>query len=172
MRLRFLAALTALVAASACYEPIVPAERVWANAVTSLAGLHPHTADVMRFDTETSFDRNGSLVVTTTGENPSFLLYEIKGAELANSVMHYQARLKTKDLTGTASIEMRMRFPDKGTFPAFPKTPLEGTRDWVLQQASFWTDPGESPDRVYLMLKVEGTGTVWIDDLKLLRSPR
>jgi hypothetical protein len=127
----------------------------------------------MRLDEETSFDRNGSLVVTTTGENPSFLLYEIKGAELANSVTHYQARLKTKDLTGTASIEMRMRFPEKGEFYfAFPKTSLEGTRDWVKQEASFWTDPGESPDRVYLMLKVEGTGTVWIDDLKLLRSPR
>ena len=33
-------------------------------------------------------------------------------------------------------------------------------------------EPGENPDRVYLMLQVAGTGTVWVDDLKLLRSTR
>ena len=67
----------------------------------------------MRFDPATSFDRNGSLAMQTLGDS-TFLLYALEGdalpaGVLENSLISYQARLRTADLDGEARIELGVR---------------------------------------------------------------
>jgi len=63
-------------------------------------------------------------------------------------------------------------FPGRGEF--FSRgldTPLTGTTDWVTEETHFFLKMGENPDEVKLNLVIDGTGTVWIDDIRLLRGP-
>ncbi|MBW2279349.1 MAG: hypothetical protein JRG76_10715 [Deltaproteobacteria bacterium] len=174
-------ALALLLAASglvACYEPIPPSQRIWANEVTSSAGLWPEVRDAVDFDPDTSFDRNGSLTVQSTGES-MFLLFVIDrasfdGKALANSLISYQAHLRTRGLEGQALIHLGVRMSDGETHGAKPgeeTPPLEGDADWVLQEANLLLEPGEVPEAIFLMLEVTGTGQVWIDNMRVLTTP-
>ena len=49
--------------------------------------------------------------------------------------------------------------------------PLTGTNDWKYKSTSFKLKAGENPDIVKLNLHVSGKGTVWIDDISLLKRP-
>jgi hypothetical protein len=85
----------------------------------------------------------------------------------------YQARLRTQDLLGEARIELGVRIAGGATYQAVPDMPpLEGSTDWVMQEANFFAGHGEKPDGIFLMLGVKGKGTVWIDHLKVLATPR
>ena len=50
-------------------------------------------------------------------------------------------------------------------------SPLTGTVDWSAEETPFFLKKGENPDNIKLNLVVEGKGTVWIDDIRLLRAP-
>jgi hypothetical protein len=86
--------------------------------------------------------------------------------------MIYEARLKTQNVRGKAYLEMWCRFPDKGEF--FAKdiaNPTGGTTDWVSCQTVFVLKNGERPDLIKLNLVIEGSGTLWIKDIKLRKEP-
>jgi len=162
----------------ACYDPIPPSQRIWANEVTSSAGLWPEAREAVRFDPAESFDRNGSLTLENSGDS-MFLLFvvdsaSLAGLELENSLISYQARLRTRALQGQAQIHVGVRMRDgqtQGAMPGSETPPLEGDADWVLQEANLLLEPGEVPDAIFLMLEVKGTGQVWIDDLRVLTTP-
>ena len=175
---RLAALLLVLSGLSACYDPIPPSRRVWANEVASSAGLWPEVREVVSFDAATSFDRNGSLTVQSTGDS-TFLLFVVEGASLEgpaleNSLISYQARLRTRGLQGQAQIRVGMRLTNGETHGAVPgpeTPPLEGDADWVLHEANIVARSGEVPEAIFLMLEVKGTGQVWIDDLRVLSTP-
>ena len=63
-------------------------------------------------------------------------------------------------------------FPGKGEF--FSKgllQPLAGTVDWVTLEAPFLLKESEKPDNIKLNLVIDGRGTVWIDDIRLIKRP-
>jgi hypothetical protein len=75
-------------------------------------------------------------------------------------------------MDGQAYLEMMCHFPGKGEF--FSRglmNPLTGTTDWMTIETPFLLKMGENPDNVKLNLVVNGTGTVWIDDIRLLKGP-
>ena len=45
------------------------------------------------------------------------------------------------------------------------------TTDWSTQQTPFALKQGENPTHYKLNLVIEGKGTVWIDDISLLKTP-
>jgi len=49
-------------------------------------------------------------------------------------------------------------------------TPLTGTTDWTTQEIPFLLKEGENPDNVKLNLVIDGKGTAWIDDIRLLKG--
>lgn len=49
-------------------------------------------------------------------------------------------------------------------------TPLSGTTDWTTQETEFFLKAGENPDNVKLNLVINGSGTVWIDEIRLLKG--
>jgi hypothetical protein len=70
---------------------------------------------------------------------------------------------------------MWCHFPGQGEFfsrgPARALTGLTGTTDWTLVETPFVLKQGQKPDNVRLNLVITGKGTVWIDDIRLLRGP-
>lgn len=99
-------------------------------------------------------------------------LYETGKLNIENCHIFYQAKLKTAGLQGAAYLEMWCHFPGKGDFFSRAlQSKLSGDNDWSSHEASFMLQKGESPDNVKLNLAVNGTGTVWIDEIKLLKVP-
>ena len=68
---------------------------------------------------------------------------------------------------------MYCHFPGKGdAFSRGLQTPLTGNTDWVTEEIPFFLRKGENPDNVRLNLVIDGSGTAWIDEIRLLKGPR
>jgi hypothetical protein len=50
------------------------------------------------------------------------------------------------------------------------QTPLTGTTDWTTEETLLFLEKGENPDNVKLNLVINGKGTAWIDDIRLLKG--
>lgn len=129
------------------------------------------TQSGVEFDGEVSADGNGSLKTTATG--PLVIrLFEVRDIDVQNARLTYEAKIRTEDVEGQVYLEMWCRFPGKGEyFSRGLQSPLSGTTDWTTQQAPFVLGKKETPDLVKLNLVVKGTGTVWIDDVRLFKGP-
>jgi len=67
---------------------------------------------------------------------------------------------------------MWCRFEGKGDF--FSRglhTLVTGDTEWTDIETSFYLKSGENPNNVKLNLVVNGSGTVWIDDIRLVKYP-
>ena len=124
----------------------------------------------VEIDRNISSDGNGSLRITA--EEPATVnLFEVHDIDIENARLLYQARVRTKDITGEVFLEMWVHLPGKGEF--FTRnvhTPASGTTNWKTMEAPFFLKTGQNPDYVTLNLVINGTGTVWIDDIKLARG--
>jgi len=121
-----------------------------------------------------SSDGNGSLRIVA--KEPTIVrLFEVDDIDVDDArliCLIYQARVRTKDVEGQVYLEMWCHFPGKGEF--FSRgldSPLTGTTNWVTLQIPFFLKKGEKPDYVKLNIVINGTGTVWIDDVRLLKAP-
>lgn len=129
------------------------------------------TRSGVELDTATSSDGKASLRVTAT-EPRTVRLFEVTGLEIDNARLIYEARVRTEGVQGQVFLEMWCHFPGQGEF--FSRgldTPMSGTTEWSSLETPFFLRAGEKPDLVKLNLVVEGTGTVWIDDVRLTRRP-
>jgi hypothetical protein len=101
------------------------------------------------------------------------LLFETGDIDVEDARVIYRARLRTEDLDGQAYLEMWCVFEDLGEyFSRALQGPLSGTNEWTTQETPFFLESGQNPVNVKLNLVIDGTGTVWIDDVQLLRGPR
>lgn len=124
-----------------------------------------------QFDPSLSSDGNGSLKIET--DEPTVVrLYEMGPIDIEDARLIYQARVRTSDVNGRVYLEMWCHFPEKGETPSRGiDTALSGTTRWTTQRTAFPLQKGHRPDNVRLNLVVDGTGTAWIDDIRLLRAP-
>lgn len=100
------------------------------------------------------------------------LLFETGDIDVEDARLIYRARLRTEDLGGSAYLEMWCVFEELGEyFSRALHAPLSGANDWTTQETPFFLERGQNPGNVKLNLVVEGTGTVWIDDVRLLMAP-
>jgi hypothetical protein len=129
------------------------------------------TQSGVQIDKQTSADGNGSLRVTATG--PTVVrLFEIGEIDIENARFVYQAKVRTEDVEGKVFLEMWCHFIGKGEFFSRGlQNPLTGTTDWTTEEIFFYLKEGENPDSVKLNLVVDGKGTAWIDDVRLLKRP-
>ncbi|MGI9553766.1 MAG: hypothetical protein ACR2NC_02485 [Thermodesulfobacteriota bacterium] len=125
--------------------------------------------DGVEFDREISVDGNGSIKISTNSPI-TVKLYQTGDIDFDESILIYSANLRTENLDGQAYIEMWCSFPEKGRY--FYKaqiSALSGTNNWKVQETPFFLKKGEIPDNVELNLVVNGSGTVWIDQINLLK---
>ena len=137
--------------------------------INSLEGII--TKSGVEFDKTVSSDGKGSLKVTVK-EPTTVRLFETGGIDIENARLIYQARVKTEKVEGQVYLEMWCHFPGKGEFFSRGlQTPLTGTTDWTTEETPFFLRKGEKPDNVKLNLVINGKGTAWIDDIRLLKGP-
>jgi hypothetical protein len=129
-------------------------------------------AGCVEFDSAVSEGGNGSIRAATT-EPQTFRLYETGEIDIEDARLIYQAKLRTRGVDGRVYLEMYCHFPGKGdAFSRGLQTPLTGNTDWVTEEIPFFLRKGENPDNVRLNLVIDGSGTAWIDDIRLLKGPR
>lgn len=129
------------------------------------------TRSNVAFDKHTSSDGNGSLRITATG--PTVVrLFEVGDLTVENARLIYQAKVRTEDVDGHVYLEMWCHFPGRGEFFSRSlQTPLSGTTNWTTEETPFFLKKGQKPDYIKLNLVINGTGTAWIDDIRLLKGP-
>ena len=122
-------------------------------------------------DRDISNDGKGSLRIKV--EQPATVrLLEVRDVDVEDSQLLYRARVRTEDFKGQVYLEMWVNFPGKGEF--FTRnvhTPLSGTANWTTMVAPFFLKKGQNPDYVKLNLVMDGAGTAWIDDIRLVKGP-
>jgi hypothetical protein len=139
-----------------------------AFALDDLQGLI--TQSGVSIDKAISSDGNGSLRIDAT-EPTTIHLFETGDIDVENTLLIYQATVRTENVQGQVYLEMWCHFPGKGEF--FSKglvTPLAGTTNWTNLETPFLLKKGENPDNIRLNLVIAGKGTVWIDDIRLLKG--
>jgi len=128
------------------------------------------TSTGVTFDPAQSVDGKGSLRINTSAPT-TVRLYELGDVHVENARLIYQASLRTDNAQGRVYLEMWCHFTGRGEFfsRGLASAP-SGTTNWTTQETAFFLQPGENPDNVKLNLVMEGPGTAWIDDIKLLRG--
>lgn len=125
----------------------------------------------VQIDKQVSTDGNGSLRITAT-EPKVVRLFEAGDVDIENASLIYRAKVRTENVEGQVYLEMWCHFAHKGEFFSRGlQTPLTGTTEWTSEEIPFLLKKGENPDNVKLNLVINGTGTVWIDDIRLLKGP-
>lgn len=123
------------------------------------------------FDPAVSSDGKGSVRIDAFSP-ATVRLYEMKVDGLEDARVTYRARLKTKDVEGKVYLEMWCIFPGGGEyFSRALESPLTGTTDWVTQETPFFLKKGQKPELLKLNVVIEGKGTVWVDDIKIIKGP-
>lgn len=122
-------------------------------------------------DREHSADGNGSLRIDAT-DSTVVRLFEVADLDVDEARLIYRAKIRTENVTGQVFLEMWCRFPGRGEFFSRGlQSPLAGTTEWTTQETVFFLKKGEKPDLVKLNVVINGSGTVWVDDVRLLKGP-
>jgi hypothetical protein len=122
-------------------------------------------------DEKVKSEGKASLKISLT-EPAVIPLYETGDLDIEEAALVYQAKLRTQDVQGRVYLEMWCHFEGKGEF--FSRgldSPLSGTNNWVSVEIPFFLKAGENPDNVKLNIVGEGTGAVWVDDIRLFKRP-
>jgi len=159
-----------LAAAVSCSRPSMTGESLFREPVSDLSRVL--TKAGVEFDAGTSSDGTGSIKITAVGST-TVRLYEVGDIDVENARLVYRARLRTEGVQGQAYLEMWCRFPGQGEF--FSRAlhaPLTGSTEWTSQETPFLLERGQNPDHIALNVVITGRGTVWVDDIALLKVPR
>ncbi|MEW5818637.1 MAG: hypothetical protein AB1782_00470 [Cyanobacteriota bacterium] len=126
----------------------------------------------IQIDEQVSSDGKASLKIKAT-EPLVINLFKTGDIDIEDAKLIYKAKIKTENFKGQAYLEMWCGFDGKGRF--FSRdlaSPVKGnTKGWIQEETPFFLKKGENPNDVELNLVINGTGTVWIDDVKLVKAP-
>lgn len=152
-----------------CSQPSTQVIQLKHFPISDLQGII--TQSDVEFDRQISSDGDGSLRINAT--QPTVVrLFEVGDVDIENARLIYQAKLRTERVNGQVYLEMWCHFAGKGEFFSRGlQTPLSGTTDWTTEETPFFLKKGENPDNIKLNLVINGTGTAWIDDIRLLKGP-
>jgi len=164
------AVTAAALTVAGCSKPAEPVTELKRYPIDGMEGLIAQAG--VSLDEDTTSDGNGALRIEVS-EPATVRLYETGDVDVEDARLTYQAKLRTSNLEGKAYLEMWCHFTGKGEF--FSRdlaSPLTGTTDWSTEETPFFLEAGQNPDNVKLNLVIDGPGTVWIDDIRLLKAPR
>ncbi len=122
---------------------------------------------------DTQVAAGGSSSLRITAAKPvTVRLYETGDIDVEDARLTYQAKVRTQDVDGKVYLEMWCGFTGKGEFFSRGlQSPLTGTVDWSTLETPFFLKSGQNPDNIKLNLVIDGTGTAWIDDIRLISGP-
>jgi len=153
----------------ACSQSTTNSTELKAFPVDNTDGVISKSA--VQLDKEISSDGKGSLKIIAV-EPTVINLYEVRDLNIENARLLYQARVRTENVDGQVYLEMWCHFPGKGEFFSRGlQSPLTATTDWTTVETPFFLQKGQKPDYVKLNLVINGAGTAWIDDIRLIKGP-
>ena len=88
-------------------------------------------------------------------------------AAAAEGVLYYRGHLRSANLKGRAYFEIRCRVSDRELVAKGLDQAVSGTTEWVRQAIPIRLETGKRAADVALDVVVEGTGTVWVDNIAL-----
>lgn len=100
-------------------------------------------------------------------------LFEVSGSTCESCRLLYRAKVKTRNLSAPAFLEMWVRVPDKGQFfsRGLDQT-VSGELDWVSVEIPFFLQKGQQADLVKLNVVFQGDkGSLWVKEVELLKAP-
>lgn len=156
------------VIAMGCKKPGISTEELKRFPMANLENVL--TRSGVSFDQTVSSDGNGALKIVAA-QPTTVRLFEVRGLNVENARLLYQARLRTEEVEGQVYLEMWCQFPGLGEF--FSRglhAPLSGSVEWTTQEIPFFLQQGQNPEVVKLNVVVNGRGTVWIDDILLSKG--
>ncbi len=122
----------------------------------------------IELDTRVRVEGKGSIKITTAW--PTIVcLAEVKGLNIENAKLVYKAKAKA-DLNGTAFLEMWCHVTGGQYFSKGMNSTVGGKEDWKQIETPFFLKAGQKPEKVTLNLVINGTGTVWVDDIVLSKE--
>lgn len=152
----------------ACAKPSQQAVEIKHYPIDALDGII--TQSGVQIDNVISKDGKGSLKIAAA-EPTVIRLFETGDIDIENARLIYQAKIRTEGVQGQVFLEMWCHFPGKGEFFSRGlQGPVSGTTEWTSVETPFFLQKGENPDNVKLNLVINGTGTVWIDDIHLIKG--
>jgi hypothetical protein len=129
------------------------------------------TQSGVTIDRQISSDGNGSLRIEAT-KPTTIRLFETGDIDIEEASLIYQAHVRTENVEGQVYLEMWCHIAGLGDcFSRGLDRPLTGSTEWVTEDTPFFLEAGQNPDNVKLNLVINGKGTVWIDDIRLLKGP-
>ena len=99
----------------------------------------------------------------------SVCLGQVTDLDIENSQLLFKARVRTQ-LQGTAYLEMWCHFGDKAYFSKGLNNPAKGNSEWQQLQTPFILQKGQRPDKITLNLVINGHGTVWVDEVVVVKK--
>ena len=123
-------------------------------------------------ETDSNVKTEGEASIRITAKWPATVfLGEIPGPDVQkNAKLVYRADVKC-DMQGSAFLEMWAHVGDGQYFSKGMKDSVKGKSNWKTISTLFFFQTGQKPDKVTLNIVVEGTGTVWIDNIDLSVEP-
>jgi len=169
-RLVLVGAVLAMLSFAGCSPPVTSEEVLFEDPISDLSGLL--TRSGVEQDAEISSDGNGSVKISA--DSPTTVrLFEVSDIDVDDTRLVYRARLRTEGVQGQVYLEMWCRLPGKGEF--FSRalhSPISGSTEWVSQETPFFLENGQKPDLIKLNVVIDGSGTVWVDEVVLAKSAR
>lgn len=115
--------------------------------------------------------KEGAASLKIAVAEPSVIpIFETGDIDVENAALVYQAKVRTQDAQGSVYLEIWCHFEGKGEFFSRGlQSAMKGTLGWTSQETPFFLKAGENPDNIKLNIVSEGTGAIWIDDIRLLK---
>jgi len=131
------------------------------------------TEDAHAIDYTVSSDGNGSLRIDAT-RRQVVDLYRVWGDEIDLSFRQlvYEADVRTEGATGDVFLVMQAGIttvPGGSMSVVGRDAAIRGTNDWTTLQAAAGNPGGSHLLEATLQLHIDGPGTVWIDNVKLIK---
>ncbi|MFC1848942.1 hypothetical protein ACFL27_01925 [candidate division CSSED10-310 bacterium] len=119
-------------------------------------------------DTKIKTEGTGSLKITTQWPT-TVCIAEVTDVEIENAKLVYRARIKS-DFEGTGFLEMWVQINGGKYFSRGLNSTITGNVDWKTVETPFFLKKGQKPEKIYLNVVINGIGTVWLDDVVLLKE--
>jgi len=121
-------------------------------------------------DLTTKQEGNGSIKISTVWPT-TICLGEVQGLNVENARIIYRARVKSENLAGNAFLEMWCHVGGGQYFSRGMNSVVTGTMDWVTLETPFFLQKGQRGEKATLNIVINGKGTVWVDDVRLVKEP-
>jgi hypothetical protein len=120
---------------------------------------------------DTAIKKEGAASTKITTQWPTTIcLAEFTDLGFDNATLVYEAHVRSEDLDGQAYLEMWCFVNDGQYFSRGLDNVLTGTQEWKKVQTPFFLQPGQTVSKAVLNIVINGTGTVWVDDLRLTKE--